>query len=195
MTDSLRVRLKRGSDPLPFFAEYAYYLWGEINYDSEGNCTRPTDRAWTDLQVEHRRTRERLRVRCADDEIAFEGPSAELAAALTAIRTGGVAALPEDHARRIADADRVRGQFLDPNLAAFDSFGWWGGWKWVGEFSTDLTSGLRIVMQCVHEKRLVDPGILTWLREWNVEPPKSFHRDGVAFAVEFLGQLDRVTVT
>jgi hypothetical protein len=185
----MRCVVARGTDPLPFFAEYAYYLWGEINYDSDGNCARPTDRAWTELHLANRRTRERLRVRCDGNEVSFEGPSAELAAALTAVRTGGVAQLPEDHARRIAEADRVREQFLDPNLVAFDTFGWWGGWKWVGEFATDMTTGLRIVLQCVHEKRLVDPGILAWLREWNVEPPKPFHRDGVAFAVEFLGRL------
>jgi hypothetical protein len=183
------MRLNRGSDPLPFFAEYAYYLWGEINYDSDGNCKRPTDQGWTELHVQNRRTRERLRVHCTATEVVFEGPSAELAAALTATRSGAVTHSSEDHARRIADADRVRAQFLDPNLAAFDSFGWWGGWKWVGEFSSDLTSGLRIILRCVHEKRLVEPGILAWLREWNAEPPKPFHREGVAFAVEFLGRL------
>lgn len=27
-----RVVVDRGVEPLPFFAEYPYYLWGEVNY-------------------------------------------------------------------------------------------------------------------------------------------------------------------
>lgn len=83
----------------------------------------------------------------------------------------------------------IRAQFLDPNLAAFDSHGWWGGWKWTGSFSTDLTSGLRVVLQSVHEKRLADPGALEFLRHWQAEPPRDFHRAGVAFAIDYLSRI------
>jgi hypothetical protein len=31
------------TDPRPYFAEIPYALWGEVNYDSEGDCGRPTD--------------------------------------------------------------------------------------------------------------------------------------------------------
>src|SRR5262245_29193588 len=132
-----RIVLERGRAPLPFFAEYPYYLWGEVNYDSEGNCAKPTDRAWTSLELKNRETRERLTIEVAGGSLVFEGDSAAAAAALTAHRMGRTPAdAPLDHAARIARADRVSAQFLDPNLAAFDSHGWWGGWKWVGGFAT-----------------------------------------------------------
>jgi len=198
-----RLIVNRGPGQLPFFAEYAYYLWGDVNYDTEGNCTRPTDRAWTALEVTHRGTGERLSISASTPEpdrkgggftptpeIIIEGDCAMEAAALTAQRTeGSPVPLPADHLTRMARADRVQAQFLDPNLAAFDSFGWWGGWKWIGDRSTDFTSGLRIVMQSVHEKRLADPGLLEFLRSWHAEPPKHFHEVGVAFALEFLSKL------
>jgi hypothetical protein len=60
-----RIVLGHGPEPLPFFAEYPYYLWGEVNYDSEGDCKRPTDRAWTRLELANRATRVRLAIKCA----------------------------------------------------------------------------------------------------------------------------------
>jgi len=188
-----RITIERGPEPLPFFAEYPYYLWGEVNYDSDGDCERPTDRAWKSLELMNRDSRERLTIECSEaGRVVIEGASAREAAALTMLRTGGpVADAPADHIARLARADQVRAQLLDANLAAFDSFGWWGGWKWIGEFSTDLTSGLRIVLQSVHEQRLVDAGLLDFLRAWQAEPPEDFHRDGVAFAVEHLARFAR----
>src|SRR5262245_37540282 len=38
----------------PFFAEIPYYVWGEVNYDSMGDCKRPTDREWTWAYFRHR---------------------------------------------------------------------------------------------------------------------------------------------
>lgn len=183
------MRIDRGTGPLPFFAEYPYYVWGEVNYKSEGDCKRPTDRAWTDLAFKNRDTGEQLSIAVRGDAIELEGPSAPLAAALTAARTGAARVLPEDHAPRIARADAVARQFFDPNLAAFDSFGWWGGWKWIGSFATDFTAGLRVVIQSVHERRIVDPDVLPFLARWKAEPPREFHETGVAFALAFLGRL------
>ncbi|MEO8701373.1 MAG: hypothetical protein ABI867_15100 [Kofleriaceae bacterium] len=184
-----RVVLRLGSDPLPFFAEVPYYLWGEVNYDSDGDCKRPTDRAWSYLALENRESGERLLLELAGGELTLDGDSAEAAAALVAERTAAVFTKPEDHAACLARTDRIRAQFLDPDLAAFDSFGWWGGWKWVGAFATDMTSGLRVVLQSVHERRLADPGLVESLRAWLAEPPEDFHREGVAFAVDYLGRL------
>jgi hypothetical protein len=47
---------------MPFFAEAPYFLWGEVNYDSEGNCPRPTDRSWTELELTNRQTHEQVSV-------------------------------------------------------------------------------------------------------------------------------------
>src|SRR5438270_201485 len=44
--------------PRPFFAELPYYLWGQVNYDSEGDCKKPTDRHWTRMYLKHRGTLE-----------------------------------------------------------------------------------------------------------------------------------------
>lgn len=61
-----RITVERGSEPLPFFAEYPYYLWGEVNYDSDGGCERPTDRAWKWLELKNRDSRERLTIECSE---------------------------------------------------------------------------------------------------------------------------------
>ena len=52
-----RLRL---TESRPFFAEFPYYLWGQVNYDSEGDCKSPTDRDWTWLDLTNRETREHL---------------------------------------------------------------------------------------------------------------------------------------
>jgi hypothetical protein len=52
-----RLRL---TEPRPFFAELPYYLWGEVSYDSEGDCKSPTDQSWTWLDLMNRETREHL---------------------------------------------------------------------------------------------------------------------------------------
>jgi hypothetical protein len=44
----------------PFFAELPYYLWGQVNYDSEGDCRTPLDRNWKWMELTHRETDEHL---------------------------------------------------------------------------------------------------------------------------------------
>ena len=52
----------RLTESRPFFAEVPYYLWGQVNYDSEGDCESPTDRDWTWLALRKRETKERLEI-------------------------------------------------------------------------------------------------------------------------------------
>jgi hypothetical protein len=196
----------QGSEPRPFFAEYAYFLWGQVNYDSEGNCQRPTDRTWTFLEIMLRPAGPSVTI--APVEVAeglfllgVTGTLREevwLAAYLTALRSGALVLDGRDGTRvpletlhewvgdvgsRLAAADRVRAMFLDPRLAPFDSHNWWGGWKWVGQFATDLTSGLRVIMNAVQTGQ-ADTDVLEWLR---TERPQPFHREGWQYAMKVLG--------
>lgn len=70
-----RLRL---DSPRPYFAEVPYYLWGQVNYDSEGDCKSPTDRKWTWLELTNRETRERLEITSQEDtwEVSGTNPCA-----------------------------------------------------------------------------------------------------------------------
>jgi hypothetical protein len=201
---SLKVKL--GNSPLPFFAEYPYFLWGEVNYDSDGNSRKPTDRNWTALYLAHRSETDRLEILEVSTKpqifqvqgIRFE--SVQLATYLTAFRTGGVVIEPNS-AREIplaelkkeisqldehfAEVEKIRTMFLNPVLAPFDSHSWWGGWKWCGDRATDLTMGLRLTMKAVTEQT-ADQEFIAHLYEWWSEPPESFHREGVRYAIKTL---------
>jgi hypothetical protein len=204
----LRVRI--GEDGMPFFAEAPYFLWGEVNYDSEGNCRRPTDRSWTELELTNRRTGEQVSVwrdplepTGVGFEIEGDDHSARLLAYLIAERTGGRILHPEsgaelepdlfaqslgDLAGRRSAADHIRAMFLDPALAPFDSHAWWGGWKWVGEFSTDFAAGSRMTMLCVQQGR-ADPDVVAWLRDLWRTAPRSL-RPAVRYALQVLTGVD-----
>ncbi len=68
------------SAPRPYFAEIPYALWGEVNYDSDGNCQRPTDREWTHLEVMQRGTREHLVITGTGKEFSVQSKNRSLAA-------------------------------------------------------------------------------------------------------------------
>jgi hypothetical protein len=80
-----RLRL---TEPRPYFAEIPYYLWGQVNYDSEGNCKSPTDRTWTWLDLTNRETREHLAITSQADswEVSGQDPLAVRAALFLASR-------------------------------------------------------------------------------------------------------------
>lgn len=167
----------RLSAPRPYFAEVPYYLWGQINYDSDGDCQSPTDRNWTVLDLKNRTTRQRLSITGKDSlwEVTGEDPDAARAAHFLASRCAGVwiPPLPAvslegwDHARAMARANRVQMEFEKPELQPFDVGHWfWGSWKWVGWFATDFTWVGRWIMHSVvtNDKRAVNLCI-DWLRE------------------------------
>jgi hypothetical protein len=137
-----------------------YYLWGEVNYDSDGDCKSPTDRNWTDLDLTNRWTREHVFIRGETDtwEVSGEDPLAARAALFLVRRCRGewidappAEALQDwDHERAARRAARVQEEFERPELQPFDVGKWfWGGWKWVGEFCTDFTAASRWIMHSV----------------------------------------------
>lgn len=146
--------------PRPYFAEFPYYLWGEVNYDSEGDCRSPTDRDWTWLELTHRETDERLCVGLDNGICEVDGPNpaAARAARLLMERCGAIP-INADPGRHLGEwrhraamtrADAVRQTFERPELRPFDcGHMFWGGWKWIGWFATDFTWVERWIMLSV----------------------------------------------
>ena len=63
---------------LPFFAELPYYLWGSVNYNSEGNCKSPRDRNWTHLEINRRGNDVGdFSIRVKENELEIEGANAQ----------------------------------------------------------------------------------------------------------------------
>ncbi|HWB07947.1 MAG TPA: hypothetical protein VG826_01795 [Pirellulales bacterium] len=126
--------------PRPYFAEIPYYVWGQVNYDSEGDCERPTDREWTCVDFSHRETNETLAIRQEDDHWVIEGPDplAARAAYFLVVRCGTTPkerALEDhigdwDHTRAAARAARVQAEFERPDLVTGHSLGSRDGTFW-----------------------------------------------------------------
>lgn len=159
----------------PFFAEVPYYLWGAVNYKSYGNCRRPTDRAWTNLKLEHRKSREKVELFREESglwDIRGEGRVVARVAMLMLHRckitpdSRLVAAAGEwDHVTAVARADLVRREFEQPVLVPFDSGFFWGSWKWIGGFATDCAWAGRLIMHALvrNDPRAI-PLCIGWLK-------------------------------
>ena len=139
---SQRLKLDQ---PRPHFAEIPYYLWGQIYYDSEGDCKKPTDRQWSWMYLEHRETGEVINVKRDDNGWVIEGDRTATSR-LTRFFVDRCGAAPDgdldesapdgDHAAGLARAARVAAEFAQPALAPFDSHFFWGSWKWIGWYAT-----------------------------------------------------------
>jgi hypothetical protein len=162
----------------PFFAEIPYYAWGEVNYDSMGDCKRPTDREWTWAYFQHRDTKEHLTIsHQAVDEWVVE--SYDLLAAHTAYflaRRCNATALSQDpaahlgewcHRTAAARAARIESEFQRPELSPFDNGHlFWGSWKWIGGFGTEFTWVGRYIMHSVgHGDTRAVVLCIHWLRK------------------------------
>jgi hypothetical protein len=147
------------STPRPYFAEVPYYLWGTVNYDSEGDCKRPTDCDWTGLELRHRDTDEVVDIASRGEAWTVSGssPIAARAAKFLAARCAATEAstvIDDDvgdwrHEDGMARARRVAGEFGSEKLAIFDSHLFWGSWKWIGWFATEFTWVGRWIMHSV----------------------------------------------
>ncbi len=156
--------------PRPYFAEFPYYLWGEVNYDSDGDCERPTDRNWTWLYLRNRDTGETLELSSEGDRWRIDGPDSLVARAelflahRCDVSTFEEGAVEEwDHASAMLRAARVAEEFEQPILAPFDTHLFWGSWKWIGWFATDFTWAGRWIMHSVVRK---DPRAVSLCIRW-----------------------------
>jgi len=173
------------SQPRPYFAEIPYALWGEINYDSEGDCRRPTDQNWRLLELTHRDTDEQVIIVGQGVRFSITASEETLAArAATFLLDRTQAQFIDNDPRLIignwaqagalARAQRVQTVFSNPRLAPFDSHLFWGSWKWIGWFATDLTWVGRWIMHSV----LTDDAravclCIEWLRQGTIHPDQS----------------------
>jgi hypothetical protein len=163
------------SEQRPYFAEIPYYLWGEVNYDSDGDCSKPTDRTWTCLYLKNRESGDIVEVNSEGADWSVEGPEpqAERAAFFLVHRCAAKTAESlklsvdtPDHWEGLRRAKRVVSEFEAPQLKPFDSHLFWGSWKWVGWFATEFTWVGRWIMHSVIRK---DPRAvwlcIDWLRQ------------------------------
>ncbi len=82
----------------PYFWEIPYALWGEVDYDSDGDCRDPNDREWTELTVINRGTSERVDIVSIGAEFIVESDDRQLAAraATYLIERAGATPIDED---------------------------------------------------------------------------------------------------
>jgi hypothetical protein len=162
--------------PRPYFAELPHYLWGAVNYNSEGDCKYPTDTEWTCLELMHRNTREQLEITCEGDKwkVSGDDPIAARATKFLAARcfSKEVHPLPDErvelwqHEKALARARRVASEFSSPKLKIFDSHLFWGCWKWIGWFATDCTwVGRWIMVSVLKSDRRGVPLCINWLQQ------------------------------
>jgi hypothetical protein len=170
--------------PRPYFAEIPYYIWGQVNYDSDGDCDRPRSRNWTRMDLENRETGEQISISIADSIWQVEGnePAAARAVqflcARSAARARNAPSIAIDqtwnHVDASARAAAVAIEFERPELNRFDSHLFWGSWKWIGWFATDFTWTGRWIMHSVvrGDVRAVSLCI-EWLRSGTYSPDQS----------------------
>jgi len=158
----------------PYFAEIPYYLWGEVNYDSDGDCNRPRDRNWTWMDLKNRVSRERISIETpADGPWSVDGdePAAARAALFLMSRCGARLMGPTgsdgfDHDAAAARAAVIAREFERSELDLFDSLVFWGSWKWIGWFGTDFTWVGRWIMHSVVTKDVRAVNLcIEWLRD------------------------------
>jgi hypothetical protein len=169
---ALAIRRLQLRQPRPYFAELPYYLWGQVNYDSEGDCKKPTDRQWTWMYLQHRGTREIVDVKQENSDWLVDGDdetSARLAMFLIE-RSGGASdsslvavAGDWDHSAALARTVPVRSEFEQPALAPFDTQWFWGSWKWIGWYATEFTWVGRWIMHSVVRN---DPRAISLCIDW-----------------------------
>jgi hypothetical protein len=171
-------------NPRPYFAEIPYYLWGDTNYDSEGDCAHPTDQQWTWIDLINRESKAQVLIAQEGNEWTVEGtePDASRAAHFLKLRCDALP-LVRDPSQNIDDWDhkaaedwahKVRQVFERVELEPFDNQLFWGSWKRIGWRATQFTWVGRWIMHSVltHDTRAVSL-IMDWLRQGTIDERQS----------------------
>jgi hypothetical protein len=171
--------------PRPYFAEIPYALWGEVSYDSEGDCKQPTDREWSGLELTNRDSRQRVVITGSENKFEIESNESEIAARAASYLLERCAAtiVGDDPRLNVSNwsyneayerTSRIRAEFPRPELKPFDNILFWGSWKWVGWYATEFTWVGRWIMNSllVHDTRAVHLCI-QWLKAPPLHPDQS----------------------
>ena len=166
----------------PYFAELPYYLWGQINYDSDGDCKTPVDRNWSWIELRNRETNERIEISSNATEFSVSGPD-PAAARITHFLIHRCSAKSNsndptsnvgdwNHDKAIDRTQRVAADFQNELLRPFADGKWfWGSWKWIGWFGTDFTwVGMDSVLR--NDDRAVH-FCVDWLRDGPAGEPQN----------------------
>ena len=167
----------------PYFAEIPYYLWGQVNYDSYGDCRFPTDREWTSFELTNRDTHDHVEIDRDDDTWIVDGqdPVAARTAMFLCARSDGHAEVnlrgkigEWEHETALRRTEPVAQEFARAELKPFDSHLFWGSWKWIGWFATEFTWVGRWIMHSVvcNDTRAVFLCI-DWLKGGTYSPEQS----------------------
>ncbi len=127
---NILIRTKR-----PYFAEFPYYLWGDVNYDSFGNCKFPTDRYWTKLCVQNRNTFESFEIEGQGTIFQIKTKSRELEKKIAKYLVARCDAKLQGETFEITDWDfdiavkrteKIIADFGNIILQPFDNYFFWG---------------------------------------------------------------------
>ena len=69
--------------PKPYFAEIPYAVWGDVNYESIGDCEFPTDSKWTFLRIYNRETDQIILIEDVNNELIIQSTDNQIAVQTT----------------------------------------------------------------------------------------------------------------
>jgi hypothetical protein len=179
----------------PYFAEIPYALWGEVNYDSEGDCKRPTDQNWTQFELTNQESRQRVFITGIKNEFEIESDESQLAArtAIFLLQRCSGKIIGDDPRANVgnwsyAEAQertvRIRSEFPHPELKPFDSNRLCGSWKWVGRYASEFTWVGRWIMNSLLVK---DTRAVFLCIQWLKQPPVHLDQSvALRYALNFL---------
>jgi len=190
----MEVKLKI-ENPRPYFAELPYYLWGEVNYDSDGDCKYPTDRNWNYFYLRNRNNSETVTIDGQGVEFLIQSDNDKILQRtilfLKERSNSKIIGKYEDiddkgwnHKEAIVRTIEIKSDFENDKLQPFDDTVFWGSWKWTGKYATDFTWSGRWIMNSIlkNDKRAVCI-CAEWLKEGTYNQKQS---EALRYALEYL---------
>jgi hypothetical protein len=164
----MEIQIIENVETMPFFPELPYWLWGEVNYNSEGDCKKPTDINWHSIELRNRDTKASISIERTNTEIKIQSDTLELINPIIDLinYTNSKAVDTNKYSGHIKRTRRIREEFSNNALEPFDNHYFWGSWKWVGWFATDFTWVGRWILNSLHNKDKRGVNLCaTWLND------------------------------
>jgi len=184
------------TQPKPYFAEIPYAVWGDVNYESIGDCEFPTDSKWTLLRIYNRETDQIILIEDVNNELIIQATDSQIAVqtALFLIERCDAKFLEGSlnqtevgswtYLKAKKNTERVRALFSNKDLKLFDSKLFWESWKWAGASTTDLTWSGRMIMNSINDH---DPRGVSLCIDWLEDSPYyKAQKKALIYALKFL---------